>query len=165
MTPILSIIVAADEQGAIGLSGAMPWHLPADLRYFKQTTLGHPVVMGRKTYEAIGRPLPGRRNVVISRQADYVAEGCEVCRSIEEALSLLPEADEVFIIGGAQIYRQAWQSADRLYLTRVHTTVPAFDASIPAVDRATWRLSRATECAADERNAYDVTFELYERQR
>lgn len=160
---MLSIIVAADERGAIGLGGQMPWHLPADLRYFKTTTVGHPVIMGRKTYASIGRPLPGRRNLVVSRQADLHLEGCEVYPSLEAALEAVQAAD-AFVIGGAQIYRQAWPLAQRLYLTRVHTTVAEYDAAIPAVAPEEWTRTAATDYPADEKNAYSLTFEVYERK-
>ena len=156
-----SIIVAASLNNAIGYQGAMPWHLPADLRYFKQTTTGHPVIMGRKTYESIGRPLPGRRNIVVSRQLDLQIEGCEVFTSLEAAMAAA--GADAFIIGGAQIYREAWASADRLYITRVHTTVEQYDAVIPEVDSADWHMISSQHCPADEKNAYDLTFEIYER--
>jgi dihydrofolate reductase len=160
---VLSIIVAADEGGAIGLGGQMPWHLPADLRYFKATTLGHPVLMGRKTYASIGRPLPGRRNLVVSRQADLHLEGCEVYPSLEAAVAAVAD-EEAFIIGGAQIYRQAWPLAQRLYLTRVHTRVADFDAAIPDVSPSEWQRVSATDYAADEKNPFALTFEVYERK-
>jgi dihydrofolate reductase len=170
---MLYIIVAADENGAIGLGGQMPWHLPADLKYFKATTLGHPVIMGRKTYASIGRPLPGRRNLVVSRQEGLQIEGCEVYPSLEAAAAAVAPAAEApaeaadlapFIIGGAQIYRQAWPLADRIYLTRVHTRVADYDAAIPAIDPAAWTRVSATDYPADEKNAFDLTFEVYERK-
>lgn len=155
------IIVAAAENGAIGLREAMPWHLPADLKYFKSVTVGHNVIMGRKTFVSVGRPLPGRRNLVISRQRDLRIEGCEVFPSLEAALEAAD--DGAFVIGGAQIYRQAWDSASRLYLTRVHVAVADYDAAVPAVDRTEWKLIESIPFAADEKNAYDLTFEVYER--
>ncbi len=160
---MISIIVAADERGAIGVGGQMPWHLPADLRYFKATTLGHPVIMGRKTYQSIGRPLPGRRNIVVSRQPDLTLEGCEVYHTIQEAVAAVA-ADDAFIIGGAQIYRQAWSLAQRLYLTRVHTQVADYDAAIPAINIGEWQRVEATDYNADEKNAFDLTFEVYHRK-
>jgi dihydrofolate reductase len=160
---MISIIVAADERGAIGVGGQMPWHLPADLRYFKATTLGHPVIMGRKTYQSIGRPLPGRRNIVVSRQPDLTLEGCEVYHTIQEAVAAVAD-DDAFIIGGAQIYRQAWSLAQRLYLTRVHTQVADYDATIPAINSEEWQRVEATDYKADEKNAFDLTFEVYHRK-
>lgn len=156
-----SIIVAAAENGAIGLRGAMPWHLPADLKYFKSVTVGHNVIMGRRTFGSIGRPLPGRRNLVISRRHDLQIEGCEVFPSLEAALEAADEG--AFVIGGAQVYQQAWDRASRLYLTRVHTEVEDYDAAVPAVDRGEWSLVQAIPFEADEKNAYDLTFEVYER--
>jgi dihydrofolate reductase len=160
---MISIIVAADERGAIGVGGQMPWHLPADLRYFKATTLGHPVIMGRKTYQSIGRPLPGRRNIVVSRQPDLTLEGCEVYHTIQEAVVAVAD-DDAFIIGGAQIYRQAWSLAQRLYLTRVHTQVTDYDAAIPAINIGEWQRVETTDYKADEKNAFDLTFEVYHRK-
>ena len=159
----LNIIVAASRNGAIGLDGRMPWHLPADLAYFKRTTMGHDVIMGRRTYESIGRPLPGRRNLVLSRHADLAIPGCEVFPSLEAALEAA--ADGAFVIGGEAVYREAWPLADRLYLTRVHTHVDRFDASIPPVDPAEWRKVQATCRMADERNEFDLSFEVYLRAR
>lgn len=156
-----SIIVAAAENGAIGHRGTMPWHLPADLKYFKSVTVGHNVIMGRRTFESIGRPLPGRRNLVISRQPDLTITGCELYSSLETALEAAD--DEAFVIGGAQIYRQAWDKASRLFLTRVHVDVADYDAAIPAVDPKVWSLVRQIPLAADEKNIYDLTFEVYDR--
>lgn len=123
---ILSIIVAAAENGVIGKDGHMPWRLPAEGAYFKKTTLGHPVITGRKNFEAMGRALPGRLNIIITRQKGYKApDGCIVVHSLEEALQLpqAKSAEEVFVIGGAEIYNSAMPLADRLYLTRVHALV------------------------------------------
>lgn len=169
----MNIIVAASENLAIGYQGQMPWHLGADLRYFKQTTLGHPVVMGRKTYESIGRPLPGRHNIVVTRDADYCVAP-EVLSAMKEGTRLtictggLDEAiamagPDAFIIGGAQIYNQAWPMAQRIYLTRVHATVEQFDASIPPVPEG-FRLVSSQEHPADEKNDYAMTFEVWERK-
>lgn len=159
----MNIIVAASENNAIGNKGGMPWHLSADLKYLKATTMGHTIIMGRKTYESIGRPLPGRRNVVVSRQPDLKIEGCEVYASLEEAIANAKD-DEAFIMGGAQIYNQAWTLADRIYLTRVHAVIEEFDASVPPVP-ADMECVKAEDVAADEKNDYDVTFEVWERQK
>lgn len=178
----MNIIVAASENNAIGFQGSMPWHLNADLRYFRQTTMGHAVIMGRKTYENIGKPLPGRRNIVITRNADFkitdevlqqmgmanlkaVDEGkpqasIEVCASLEEALKVAPA--DAFIIGGAQIYNQVWDKADAIYLTRVHTNIDEFDASIPPIP-AGYVCEKVSEVAADEKNDYSVTFEVWRK--
>lgn len=119
---MISLIVAHDAQHVIGKDNAMPWHLPGDLQYFKAQTIGKPVIMGRKTFESIGRPLPGRRNVVITRNADYHAEGIETVSSLTEALALTADAPEQMVIGGQQIFTEALPLADRLYITHIDTT-------------------------------------------
>ncbi|MFC5301537.1 type 3 dihydrofolate reductase [Azospira restricta] len=116
---ILSLIAAMDRERLIGRDNALPWHLPEDLRHFKTTTLGKPVIMGRKTWESLGRPLPGRRNIVVSRNAGYRADGGELATSLEAALALCADAEEAFVIGGAELYRQALPLAQRMYLTEV----------------------------------------------
>jgi dihydrofolate reductase len=132
----LRIIVAVADGGVIGAGGGMPWHISEDLQYFKRTTTGHAVVMGRRTFESLGRPLPNRTNVVVTHREDYRPEGVEIVHSLEEAVRNYPDA---FIIGGAEIYRQAMPLADELYLTRVHA---AFDGDVyfPEWDRAEWTL-------------------------
>lgn len=119
---MISLIVAHDEQYVIGKDNAMPWHLPGDLQYFKEQTMGKPVIMGRKTFESIGRPLPGRRNIIITRNRDYVADGIETVGSLEEALALTADANEQMVIGGQQIFTEALPLADRLYITHIDTT-------------------------------------------
>lgn len=116
---MISLIVAHDKNRVIGYENQMPWHLPGDLKYFKETTMGKPMIMGRKTFESIGKPLPGRRNIVITRNKDYAQEGIEVATSFEEALKLAGEVEEVMIIGGAQIFQMALPIADRLYITHI----------------------------------------------
>jgi dihydrofolate reductase len=164
----LAVIVAAAENGVIGNNNALPWHLSEDLRYFKRVTMGKPIVMGRKTYESIGRPLPGRTNIVITRQADYAAEGIKVVPSLEAALALaegialIDGAQELMVIGGAQIYAEALPRAERLYLTQVHANVTG-DAVLPAIDWANWREVRRERHEAEPPNPYDYSFVLYER--
>lgn len=160
----LSIIVAAAENGVIGSGGDLPWRLSADLKRFKRLTMGHPVIMGRKTWESIGRPLPGRQMIVVTRQADYQADGCAVAGNLPAACGLASaaSAEETFIIGGAEIYREALPLVDRLYLTRVHATV-AGDKFFPDYDPSQWRLMSAERFAADDKNEYDTTFEIYEK--
>lgn len=122
----ISFIVAVAENGVIGKQGRIPWRLPAELAYFSKTTMGHPIIMGRKTYESIGRPLPGRYNIVITSQDNYEAEGCQVVHSLEEAIEKAQKSqgnDEIFIIGGAEIYKLAMPLAGRIYLTRVHAKI------------------------------------------
>ena len=117
---IISLIAAMAENRTIGRNNAMPWHIPADLKRFRELTLGHPVIMGRKTFESMGAPLPGRDNIIVTRQPDFHAEGCTVAHDLASALALASEADEVFICGGGEIYRQALPFADRIYLTIIH---------------------------------------------
>ena len=119
----VSLVVAADEEGGIGRGGGLPWHLPADLKHFRALTMGKPVIMGRRTWESIGRPLPGRRNVVVSRQPSLQVPGCEVAGSLDDALRLADDAAEACVIGGAEIYRLALPLADQIHLTRVHARV------------------------------------------
>jgi len=157
----MNIIVAASENNVIGNKGGMPWHLGADLKYLKATTMGHAIIMGRKTFESIGRALPGRRNMVISRNKDFqVPEGVELYASLEEALKAAPE--DAFVMGGGQIYNQAWPLASRYYITRVHTTIEEFDTVVPALPEGCTLIS-SEDHAADEKNDYDVTFEVWSK--
>ena len=133
---MLSIIVAIAQNGTIGDKNALLWNIKEDMRRFRLTTSGHPVIMGRKTYESIGRPLPNRTNIVITRQ-DIHIEGCEVVHSLAEAIALFPQEEEIFIIGGAQIYAEALPLADRLYLTLVHRDYEG-DTSFPTIDYEAW---------------------------
>ena len=142
----------------------MPWHMPADLAHFKRVTLGKPVLMGRKTFESIGRPLPGRRNLVISRNPAYQAEGVEVIDSVEAALALLGEGvDELMVIGGGHLYGQLLPRADRLYLTRIDLVV-AGDTRFPAFDDEQWRLVESEAHPADEKNPHPYRFETWQRR-
>ena len=160
----VSIIVAVAENGFIGRGGMLPWRLSDDLRRFKQLTMAHTVIMGRKTWESIGRPLPGRRMIVISRQADYQAFGAQVVSSLDDALRVAEEAgeDEAFVIGGAEVYRLALPRADRLYLTRVHSSVEG-DTRFPDFDPSSWRLVGSKRHDADEKNEHPFSFEEYHR--
>lgn len=162
---IVSAIVAATENHVIGLHNEIPWYLPADLKYFKKTTLGHAVIMGRHTYRSIGRPLPKRTNIILSRDPFLVVQGCLVAHSIEEALTLAVDAgeSEAFIIGGGAVYATAMPLLDRVYLTRVHTTLEG-DTHFPVLDAGTWAQVEATHHEADERNEYAYTFEVYHRR-
>jgi len=160
----VSLVVAADEEGGIGRGGGLPWHLPADLKHFRALTMGKPVIMGRRTWESIGRPLPGRRNVVVSRQPSLQVPGCEVTASLDDALRLVDDAAEACVIGGAEIYRLALPLADLIHLTRVHARVEA-DTFLPPLDPREWRLQSREEHAADERHAYPFSFITLERRR
>lgn len=161
---VLSVIVAAAENDVIGKDNSLIWHLSADLKRFKALTTGHTVIMGRRTFESIGKALPNRRNIVVSRRVGYSALGAEVAGSVEEALEKARTEEEVFLIGGAMLYRTLWEKAGRLYLTRVHTTV-AGDATIPAVDPAYWWEVRRENFPADEKNEYAYSFIDYERRQ
>lgn len=164
----LALIVAAAENGVIGQGGTMPWHLPADLRHFKATTLGHPVLMGRKTYESIGRPLPGRRNVVITRNADWLAPGVETAPSLQAALDLVADAPLAFLIGGGQLYVQALAAGlvQQVHLTRV-LAQPRGDTFFPIakLPQMGFQLVDSTPHPADAQHAYDLVFETWTRQQ
>ena len=156
---IVSIIVATDENGGIGIENRLPWRLSDDLRHFKELTTGHHIIMGRKTYESIGKPLPGRTSIVITRNPNFRAQGCLIAHSLADALALAQERgeDEVFICGGASLYAQTIKDADRLYLTRVHTQIRA-DAFFPQFDESGWEEKSVYNHEADERNEYPFTF-------
>lgn len=164
----LAVIVAAAENGVIGKDNALPWNLPEDLRYFKRITMGKPIVMGRKTYESIGRPLPGRTNIVITRAPDWSAEGVRVVHSLDEALSLaadvalLDGVGELMVIGGAEIYKTALPMADRLYMTRVHAAVEG-DAYLPEIDWSSWNEVSRERHKASDANPYSYSFVVFER--
>jgi len=155
--PLVSLVVATDQRGAIGRAGGLPWHLPDDLRRFKALTLGKPVVMGRKTWDSIGRPLPGRHNLVITRQAGLDLPGATVVASLEQALAAAGDVPEVCVIGGAEVFRQALRQVDVVHLTRVHATVAA-DTYLPPLDAAAWEEVAREEHAADERHAHAFSF-------
>lgn len=157
--PIVSLVVARADNGVIGHDNGLPWHLPADLKHFKQLTVGKPIIMGRKTYESIGRPLPGRHNIVVTRNAEWSAEGVTVVPNLAEAVvaaGLDPQtrASEIAVIGGAEIYAQALFFADRIHLTEVHAK-PEGDTLFPALDAATWQeVAREDHPAADGQPGY-----------
>ncbi|WP_137923209.1 dihydrofolate reductase [Cupriavidus sp. 2SB] len=158
---LLTLIVARARNGVIGRDNTLPWRLPEDLQHFKRTTLGAPIIMGRKTWDSIGRPLPGRRNIVVSRNRDLKLEGAEVVSSLEDAQRLCVGVEQVFLIGGAQLYAEALPSADRLIVTEIDADVEG-DAHFPAVDRSTW-LETARETHHSEANGFEYAFVVYER--
>jgi dihydrofolate reductase len=160
----LSVVVAADERGGIGRGGGLPWHLPEDLKRFKAITMGKPIVMGRRTWDSIGRPLPGRRSIVVSRQAGLAIEGAEVVGSLEQALRAASDAPEVCVIGGAELYRLALPRAEVVHLTRVHATVEA-DTFLPALDPSDWEEVSSERHDADERHAHPYSFVTLRRIR
>lgn len=159
---IVALVVAVADNGTIGRDGALPWHLPDDLRRFKAITMGAPVVMGRRTYESIGRPLPGRHNIVVSRNPAWRAEGVTPVRDLPAALAAAGDAPQVMIIGGAALYAEALPLAQRIYLTRVHAAVDG-DVRFPPLERRDWRVASSERRAADTRHAYPMTFEVLER--
>ena len=159
---MISIIVAASTNGVIGVQGQLPWKISDDLKRFKQLTMGKPIVMGRLTWESIGRPLPGRQNIVITRQRDFSAEGCDVVDSPAAALAIAGDAEEIMIIGGGQIYELFLPKAGRLHVTRVHTEVEG-DAFFPAIDSDRWELVDREGFSASEANEFAFEFRTYER--
>lgn len=162
--PILSLLVAADEANVIGKDNQLPWHLPNDLKYFKNLTWGMPILMGRKTFESIGKPLSGRRSIVITRSMDWQREGVEVVHSVEEAIDKAKEQDvkEIFVIGGAEIFNTSFEKAHRIYLTRIHHRFEG-DVYFPQVDEKAWQLVKSHKSPKDEKNLYDHTFQVWER--
>jgi dihydrofolate reductase len=157
----LTAVVAASDNDVIGRGNALPWHLPADLAHFKRLTLGKPILMGRRTFEAIGRPLPGRRNLVLSR-GGFAAPGVETVDSLKAARAMVAGEPELMIIGGAQLYQQALPLIDTIHLTRVHGWIEG-DAHLPALPPAEWHEVAREEVAADARNAYAMSFITLQR--
>ena len=162
---MVSLIVAMSTNRIIGRDGDLPWRLPADLRHFKKTTMGHHLIIGRATWDEVGKPLPGRTMVVVTRNRDFSAQGVLVAHSVHEALSLVRDDDEPFIGGGAEIYRQALEAGipDRLYITRVHAEVEG-DTVFPDFDPDDWLLADRVDRLADEKNQYSCSFEIYDRR-
>lgn len=160
----LSAIVAISSNNVIGKDNDLPWYLPADLKYFKKTTLGHPVIMGRKSYESIGRPLPKRTNIIVTRDPFYISSNILVTHSMEEAISLAEDInnDEVFIIGGAMIYESSLPYLNRMYITEVQTDIEG-DTFFPEWSQEEWRLVSEDHHTADEKNEFDYAFKVYER--
>lgn len=158
----ISLIVAMDRNGIIGKDYTLPWRLSSDLKYFKAVTMGKPIVMGRKTHESIGRPLPGRDNVVLSRETDYQAEGCTVLNSLEDVYKRYADAGEVMIMGGADLFEQTLDKATRIYLTKVHAEVEG-DTWFPKIDWDIWEEVGRQDFKADAKNEYDYSFVILER--
>lgn len=159
----ISLIVAMAENRAIGLAGGMPWHLSSDLKRFRRITLGKPIIMGRKTHESIGRPLPGRRNIVLTSDRGYVAPGCTVVHDLDSALAAAG-ADEVMIIGGAALYADCLAKADRLYLTLIHRDF-AGDTFFPEFDRDEWRETERIDVDDDAESGLRYSFLVLERRK
>jgi dihydrofolate reductase len=159
---LLSLVVAAAENGVIGVGNALPWHLPDDLKRFKALTMGKPILMGRKTYESIGRPLPGRTNIVITRRSGLSIPGCIVVSGIDQAIAAAGDAGELVVIGGAEVYAQALSSAAVIHLTRVHAHIEG-DARFPALSPDEWREQVIETHPADARHAYAFSYVDLER--
>lgn len=159
---IISLVAAIDEANGLGQNNQLLCHLPADLQHFKQITMGKPIIMGRKTYESIGRPLPGRSNIVLSQQLLSIP-GVIIVPSLDQALKQLASLPEVMIIGGAQLFAQSMDKANRLYLTKIHHQFTA-DTFFPAIDKTLWECSKERFQAHDEQNKFDMTFCVYEKR-
>jgi dihydrofolate reductase len=160
---IRSLVVAVAQNGVIGRNNHLPWRLPDDLAYFKRVTMGHPIVMGRRTYESIGRPLPGRTNIVVTHQAQYEAPGCAVVHSLDEAWKAANGAAEVSVIGGTALFRDTLPIADRIHLTEVGAKVEG-DTFFPAFDRREWRETEVARHPADARHQYPFRIVVLERR-
>jgi len=162
---IVSLLVAMDENGGIGIENRLPWRLSSDLRRFKRLTMGHCLIMGRKTHQSIGRPLPGRTNIVVSRNPNYRAEGCLIVGSLEQALELARDhgESEAFVIGGGEIFEQALPIANRIYLTRVHARVKA-TVFFPALDPEDWEIITTETVASGPQDEYPTTFQVWQRK-
>ena len=157
----VTIVVAIAENYAIGKHNQLLWHMPADLRHFKQITSGHTVIMGRKTYDSVGKPLPNRRNIIITRQ-DIIIPGCEVVKSVDAALELCKGEEEVFIVGGAEIYKLAMNKTDRIYLTIIHHSFDA-DSFFPEIDYMEWKETAREDHRPDEKHKYAYSFITLDR--
>ena len=166
---LVSLIVAAAENNVIGKNNHLPWHLPADMKYFKDKTMGHCVIMGRKNYNSIPdrfRPLAGRTNIVVTRQKNFSAPGCIVVNSIEQALEEAKKKNdsEAFIIGGGEIFKQSLKLTDKIYLTRIHRPIEG-DVYFPELSSAEWQEESALHCKADEKNKFDFSFLVFIRKK
>jgi dihydrofolate reductase len=161
----ISFIVAVSENNVIGKNNQLPWQIPRDMKYFKNVTWAMPVVMGRKTFEALGKPLNGRTNIVVTRNKDWKKNGVQTVQSIDQAIVLAAKTDakEIFIIGGAEIFQAAMPSADRIYLTLVHENFEG-DAFFPEIKQEDWKLASNRDCEPDERNPYALSFQIWERK-
>ncbi|MAE42886.1 type 3 dihydrofolate reductase [Candidatus Woesearchaeota archaeon] len=159
----ISFVVAMGRNKVIGSNNSLPWNMPADMKHFKKLTLGKPIIMGRKTYETIGKPLPNRKNIIITRDQDYKAEGCIVAHSIEESLQSAENAEEVMVIGGAQIYKEFLPKANRIYLTIIDHDFEG-DTHFPEYNEEEWQEIEREEHKADEENKYDYVFVTLERK-
>ena len=159
---MISLIVAASEKNAIGINNQLLWHLPNDLKFFKNKTWGMVVIMGRKTFEAVNKPLPGRVNIVITKQENWMAENVWVAKDLDDALkqAATTNCKEIFIIGGGEIYRQSMEMADKIYMTRVHAEMDG-DTFFPVIDESKWQLKENLDFTSDEKHAYPYSFQTW----
>lgn len=164
---MISAIVAVSNNNAIGVDNDLPWHMPADLKFFKKTTLGSYVLMGRKSFDSVGKPLPGRTNIVITRNKEFYNSSIHIFNSISEGILFAKNADqeELFILGGSNIYSQTQNIWDKLYLTKIDVDIPHATAFFPKLDFQDWQLASEDKHKADEKNPYDYNFCLYERKK
>ena len=162
-TPIITLVVAVADSGVIGRDNGLPWHLPEDLKRFKRLTMGKPLVMGRRTFESIGKPLPGRQNIVVTRDTIYRRDGVTVVHDVDGALRAAGDVPEIMVIGGAELFRALLPRAGRIHLTRVHGNIEG-DVMWPALDERDWVVVQRESHCADERHAYAMTFEVWEKR-
>lgn len=160
---MISFIVAMDKNRVIGKENQLPWHLPADLQFFKRVTSGHVIVMGRKTYESIGKPLPNRTNVIITRQADFQAEGCLVFHDVDSLMAHFSKEEELFVIGGAEIFSLFMPNVDRMYITLINHEFEG-DTYFPEIDGSEWEIIHQEKGVRDEKNPYDYSFITWQRR-
>ncbi|MDF1510373.1 dihydrofolate reductase [Robertmurraya sp. DFI.2.37] len=162
---MISFIVAMDDNRVIGKNNQLPWHLPEDLKFFKRTTMGHPIIMGRKTFISIGRPLPGRENIILTRNVDFQSEGCTIFHNVETLLSFCQQKpeQEFFVIGGAEIFKELLPKADRLYITEIHASFEG-DTYFPKIAMDEWQLNAKEKGQKDEQNPYEYDFVIYDRK-
>lgn len=162
---MISLVVAAAENNAIGKNNQLLWHLPNDLKFFKNTTWAGVVIMGRKTFESVNKPLPGRLNIVVTSNKDWQSEGVMVAADLQQAVELATKENfkNIFIIGGGEIYKQSMSIADTIYMTRVHTQIDG-DTFFPAIDTAEWQLKEKNDFYKDEKHAYDYSFEIWQKK-
>jgi len=160
---MISLIVAVDSQYLIGKNNQLPWHLPADLKHFKTLTTGNTIIMGRKTYQSIGKPLPNRRNIVVTRNKNFTAEGCEITDNLQEACKLCNASNEIFVIGGSEIFKEAIHFVNRLYVTHIDAAFEG-DTFFPEIDFQKWQKVEEFVFEADTKNLYNYSFVTYERK-
>lgn len=161
---MISLIAGIGKNYELGTKNALLWHMPNDMKHFRDTTRGHTVIMGQKTYESMGKPLPNRRNIVVTRNKDFQAEGVEISYSLEDTIESFKDSpEEVFVIGGGEIYKQTIDKADRLYITHMNATFPEADAFFPEIIPIVWNEVSHEEHKADDNHAFDYTFSVYEK--